>query len=338
MKKLPVALLSFAHMHAYSYADILTSGSLDAELVAIADPCGERLEIARNRYPTVPHFFSDYRELLHSRIAEAVVITSENVHHAPMALDAFEAGMHVLCEKPLATTTADAGSMIEAAHKTSRVLMTAFPVRFSPAIACARRAIEKGELGRILGAVTTNHGSMPGGWFTNPQLSGGGAVMDHTVHVVDLLRFLFSCEAVDVYACYDTRLHPTLDCEDVGLLSLTMENGAVVTLDTSWSRCKTYPIWGDVKLEIRGEHGRLSIDCFPTQVHRYDDLKNRHEAFSLTDNLDALMIKEFIAAIREERIPLVTGEDGLRALEVALAAYKSGAEHRPVAVAELTSA
>lgn len=338
MTKLRTALLSFAHMHAYSYADVLVSNSVDAELVAIADSSTERLAAVRDRYPSVQHVFSDYRELLRSGVAQAVIIASENVFHAPMAFHALDAGMHVLCEKPLATTVSDARNMIEAAKRAGRVLMTAFPVRFSPAIACAKRLIDNGELGRILGAATTNHGSMPGSWFVNPELSGGGAVIDHTVHVVDLLRFLFGCEIVEVYACYEKRLHPEINCEDVGLLSMTMENGAVVTLDTSWSRCKTYPIWGDVKLEIRGELGRLALDCFPTQVHRYDDRRQRHEAYSLTDNLDLLMIREFVSAVRENRAPVVTGEDGLRALEVALAAYKSGAEGRPVAVREVAVA
>jgi len=334
MSKLRLAIISFAHMHAYSYADVLSRSAL-GELVAIAESDPRRHENLRKRYPFVAHWYHDYRDLLRAQVCDAVIVTSENVYHAPIVLDALAAGFHVLCEKPLATTVHDACAMIEAAERAQRWLMTAFPVRFSPAVACARRAVEKGELGHVLGGSTSNHGSMPGGWFVDPQLSGGGAVMDHTVHVVDLLRWIFRCEVETVYAEFANRLHPEIPCEDVGLLALQMENGAVFTLDTSWSRCKTYPIWGDVKLDIRGERARLSIDCFPLQVHRYDDARQRHDAFACADNLDELMITEFLQAISENRPPLVTGGDGLRALEVALAAYEAGKRKRPVAVDEI---
>ncbi len=337
MTTVRVAILSFAHMHAYSYADVLARME-GVDLIAVADPDAARRNELRKRYPDVPAWFANHRELLATVSCDAAIIASENVHHASLALDAFAAGLHVLCEKPIAVTVSDAVQMIEAARRADRILMTAFPVRFSPAIVYARQAIANGQLGRIIGAATSNHGSMPGGWFVMPDLAGGGAVIDHTVHVVDLLRWLFNCEVEEVYAEYANRLHPDIPCEDVGLLSFTMTNGAIITLDTSWSRCKTYPIWGDVKLEIRGERGRLSLDCFPLQVSRYDDRRARIESFALSDNLDALMIAEFISAIREKRQPAVTGEDGLRALEVALAAYRSGQEKRPVRVAEIRAA
>jgi predicted dehydrogenase len=329
MAKCKIALLSFAHMHAYSYADVLLQLP-DAELVAIADDDPELLAQLRQRYASVPSFFENYRDLLREVPCDAVIIASENAKHCEMALESFRRGKHVLCEKPLATTLEDAKRMIEASRDANRILMTAFPVRFSPAIVEAKKCIQGGALGKILAIASSNHGSMPGGWFVDPRLSGGGAVMDHTVHVVDVLRWLFECEIAEVYAVYENRLHPEIPCEDVGLLSMRMENGAVVTLDTSWSRCKSYPIWGDVKLEIRGEGGRLSIDCFPQQMHVYDDRRMRHEAFALGDNLDQLMIQEFVNAIVEKREPCVTGTDGLRALEVALAAYRAGKERRPV--------
>lgn len=326
-----LAILSFAHMHAFSYAAAVAQME-DVELVAVADPDAQRLASVRERWPQIPHTFSSHEELLKSVPCDAVIVTSENANHCAIALAAFAAGKHVLCEKPLATSVADAKRMIEAAQSAGRVLMTAFPVRFSPAVAEAKKVIAGGALGRLLGAVTSNHGSMPGGWFVRPSLSGGGAVIDHTVHVVDLLRWLFECEVAEVYAEYANRLHPDIPVEDVGLLSLRLENGLAVTLDTSWSRCKSYPIWGDVKLDIRGEEGRLFVNCFPMQVEWADDRVGCLKAFDVGENLDALMIEEFISAIREQRPPLVTGEDGLKALEVALAAYESKRLGRPVSL------
>ncbi len=193
MSRLRVALLSFAHMHAYSYAAALAEMK-DVELVVVADPNPQRLAAVRQRWPEIPHALPSYEELLASVPCDAVVVTSENAHHCSMVLAALASGKHVLCEKPLATTIADAQRMIEAAQRSGLVLMTAFPVRFSPAIAEAKNVIARGDLGRLLGAATSNHGSMPGGWFVYPELAGGGAVIDHTVHVADLLRWLFECE------------------------------------------------------------------------------------------------------------------------------------------------
>lgn len=333
MKPLRCAIISFAHMHAYSYADVLLRCP-QADLVAIADNDPQRLHELQQRYPQVKHWFEDYRDLLSGLPCDAVIITSPNAEHAAIALDCVAAGKHILCEKPIATNLADARRMIEAAHEADRLFMTAFPVRFSPAIQYAKHVITSDAFGRLLGGSTSNHGSMPGGWFVQPELSGGGAVIDHTVHVVDLLRWLFECEVEEVFAHYANRLHPEIPCEDVGLLSLRMANGAVLTLDTSWSRCKSYPIWGDVKLDLRGTRGRMSIDCFPQQVNLFDDQRNRHESFSCGDNLDELMIREFLTAIHEHRPPAVTGEDGLRALEVALAAYESARRNCPVRIAD----
>lgn len=322
MKPITVAIVSFEHMHAYAYADALTQMQ-NVELVAIAESDPARLSELYRKYPQVSQFFSDYRVMLDTVSCDAVIITSANADHCAIALECTRRRKHILCEKPIATTVEDAKAMIQAAREAGVKLMTAFPVRFSPAVREAKRLIKEGKLGRVLGGATSNHGSMPGGWFTQPQRSGGGAVIDHTVHVVDLIRWIFEDEVESVFALAENRLHPEIPCEDCGLLLFRTRRGLTFSLDTSWSRCKSYPIWGDVKLDIRGEQANLSLNCFPCAVNHYDDTVLRHSAFSLGDNLDRLMLEEFCAAIREDREPEVTGEDGLRALEVALAAYQA---------------
>jgi predicted dehydrogenase len=271
----------------------------------------------------VPQLLSDYHVMLDTVRCDAVIITSANADHCAIALECVRRRKHILCEKPIATTVEDAQAMIWAAREAGVKLMTAFPVRFSPAVRQAKRIIKEGKLGRVLGGATSNHGSMPGGWFTQPERSGGGAIIDHTVHVIDLIRWLFEDEIESVFALAENRLHPEISCEDCGLLLFRTRKGLSFSLDTSWSRCKSYPIWGDVKLDIRGEDANLFLNCFPCSVNLYDDTVLRHTAFSLGDNLDRLMLEEFCAAIREDREPEVTGEDGLRALEVTLAAYKA---------------
>ncbi len=323
MTELRIAVISFAHMHAYSYVQQLMANVGGARLVAAADDDPGRLEKARAQFPAIPAFFGDFRKMLDEVETDAVVITTANADHAPVAVECARRGKHILCEKPLATTVGDARQIIAAARENRVKLMTAFPVRFSPAIAEARRVIRDGSLGRVLGMATSNHGSMPGGWFVQKEKSGGGAVMDHTVHVADLLRWMLADEVSEVYAEYGRRLHdiPTEDC---GQLMLRFRGGVFASLDTSWSRPKSYSVWGDVKMEIKCEKGNLTVNCFPRSINLYQDSTMRHTTSCAGDDLDGLMVGEFVSSIREDREPLVTGEDGLRALEVALAAYRAG--------------
>ena len=116
-------------------------------------------------------------------------------------------------------------------------LQIAFPVRFHPVFVELKQVLDRGDLGRILSVECTNHGSMPGGWFIDSELSGGGAVIDHTVHVIDLLRWFWGAEVTEVFAeVGDSLVHPGLGIDDAGMLSFTLANGVYGTLDTSWSR------------------------------------------------------------------------------------------------------
>lgn len=329
MKDLRVAIISFEHMHAASYAEAfekIKGGSLGA----IADSDPQRLEMVRGMYPNVPAFYDDYKAMMDKEEIDAVIICSSNVDHLPIALECAARGKHIMCEKPLGPTVDISQQIIDAVQKAGVTLMTAFPVRFSPSISETRHLIRSGKLGQIIGGSTSNHGNMPGGWFVDKEKSGGGAVIDHTVHVVDVLRWMMEDEVETVYAEHATRLHDHLKVEDVGQLILKFRKGAVISLDTSWSRPKSYPIWGDVKIALKGDRANATLNCFPQQIHHYDDANNKHTGFNMGENLNLLMVQEFIDSIREARVPLVTGEDGLKAVEVAMAAYQAAATGKSV--------
>jgi predicted dehydrogenase len=329
MKNLRLAIISFEHLHAQSYASVFSRIN-GAELAAIADSNPERLESVKAQFPEVPAFYGDYIALLEHSDIDGVIICSSNRDHLPIALECSKRGKHILCEKPLGPTVEQSQQIIDACRDAGVTLMTAFPVRFSPSIQRTRDMIQAGELGRVFGGSCSNHGQMPGGWFVEKELSGGGAVIDHTVHVVDVLRWMLEDEVDSVYAEFDTRLHPDLKVEDVGQLILRFKKGAVVSLDTSWSRPKSFSIWGDVKIALKGEQANVTLDCFPQQINHYDDRAMKHSGFNMGEDLDHLMVQEFVDAVHEERTPLVTGEDGLKAVEVAMAAYKSAEAGGPV--------
>ncbi len=325
-----VGMMSFAHMHAGGYA-----GSLqrlpNARIAGIADADADRARAMAERFGT--RAFASYDELLASEV-DAVVVCAENIRHRELVEQAAAAGKAVLCEKPLAITTEDARAMVRACDAAGVALWTAFPCRYHPsaqAVKARMRPADTGGMGEIWGVRGTNRGRCPGGWFVNKALSGGGAVMDHTVHITDLLRWLLGVEVSEVYAAASNRMFNS-DFDDTGLVSLTFENGVFATIDCSWSRPKSYPTWGDVTLEIVGEGGVLSLDMFGQDMTVYQDEGPRVSWANWGSDMDLGLVKAFVEAVEAGAPPAVSGLDGLRATEVVEAAYRSVETGQPVRI------
>lgn len=320
-----IGIMSMAHMHAYSYADAVRSMP-NAELAGIADHDTDRAIQTATTFETTA--FARYADLLRTDI-DAVIIGSENVRHRELCEMAADAGKHVLCEKPLATSVEDGQAMIAACRKRQVQLMTAFPCRFSPAMGRLRTTVIDGAAGSILAIRGTNRGRCPFGWFVQTELSGGGAVIDHTVHVTDLMRWLTGSEVVEVYAEISNRMFGQ-DFDDTGFLNLRFANGVFASLDTSWSRPKSFPTWGDVTMAVVCDRGTLTLDMFAQNLVLYSDKSGATSWSHWGDNIDRLMLEAFVSAIAEGQPVPITGEDGLRAAEVALAAYRSAETGEPV--------
>jgi predicted dehydrogenase len=252
---------------------------------------------------------------------DAVVLSGTNVQHKPFALEAAAAKKHVLTEKPIATTLADADAMIAACAAAAVNLMVGFPCRFSPAWASLKQKIKSGAIGQIRAVNATNRGSCPFDWFVDPAQSGGGAMIDHTVHVADLLRDLLREEPSSVVAQIGNNMYGQ-SWEDTALLTLDYPGGVFATLDSSWSRIKTYKTWGDVTMTVVGDSGLIEMDMFGQEMEAYS-LNAQYGVRGFGSNLDSGMIDEFVNSCLEGRRPLVTGEDGRAALRVAMLGYES---------------
>jgi predicted dehydrogenase len=326
-----VGIVSFAHVHAPPYAAALAALEA-ADFVGISDEDAVRGREAAGRFGV--RFFEDAGSMFEE--VEAVVVCSENRNHARDAILALQSGVHVLCEKPIATTVEDARSMIQASEAAGRQLRTAFPVRYLPAIARAREIVRSGGVGRVLAVNATNHGKIPGGWFLDPEASGGGAVMDHTVHVADVLRWMLDVEARSVYAEVGTFFGAE-GIDDGAILTLELEGGALAdgtfaTIDPSWSRSDGFPTWGDVTLRITGTSGVLDVDPFARHLTAFDHETGGTSWAHTGEDMNALMLGGFLRGVAEDDPAGASGVDGLRALEVALAAYRSGEDHEPKTV------
>lgn len=320
-----IGMMSFAHMHAYSYANSLRKLP-NVELVGIFDDNTERGKEAAATYETA--YYSGQAEFLRMDM-DAVVICSENLHHKEMVLAAAKAKKHILCEKPIATTVEDAKAMIQACEESDVILQIAFPVRFSQPIQRLKRVIDAGELGDVVAFRTTNRGQNPSGWFIDPKQSGGGTVLDHTVHMVDIMRWFIGKEVSEVYAIVDSYFHD-IPIDDAGILTLEFENGVIASHDASWSRFSDYPTWGDVTIEVVGTKQTVKVDANQEHLRVFSshDKALIYEYFG--NDMDFGLIQDFVGCVETRREPSITGYDGLKAMEVALAAYESSRSQAPI--------
>ncbi|WP_255171460.1 Gfo/Idh/MocA family protein [Natrononativus amylolyticus] len=328
---LSVGVLSAAHAHVDAYAGIL-AGREDVDLVGIADGDDERGRAAADRHGTA--YVADGDELL-ERI-DAAVICSANADHRDWFERAAKAGVHVLCEKPLAPTVEAASAIVDVWEDTGIVAGVAMPLRFCEPARRMREALEAGEIGSVRSISGTNRGKMPGGWFADPERAGGGAVVDHTVHIVDLVLDLLGETPAEVYAETDTRFHD-IPVDDVNVLSMAMADGTPFLLDGSWSKPDAWHTWGDATLELTGTEGTVAIDYMDqslTHTVASGDDAGVHTAFYGTD-ANAGLVDDFLESVRKGRDPEITPADGLAAVAVVEAAYDSADAGASVPVADV---
>jgi predicted dehydrogenase len=319
-----VGLISAAHVHAPSFATCVIENP-KAELVGIWDNEKERGEAFAQKFNT--HYTHDLKTLLNQ--VDAVAIASENIHHREHIAAAVHAKKHVLCEKPIAPNSEHAQQIAELAKTEGLILATAFPCPFSPNFTQAVSRIENGEIGTILAACTTNQGKCPFGWFTDPALSGGGSMIDHVVHVADLLRRLFGTDIANVQAQTGNN-HYSKDWEDTAMVSVEFQNGVFATIDSSWNRPANASTWGNVKLNLIGEKGIIELDLF-SQGAQVTNQKGSYQA-GTGSNLDALMMDDFFEAILKGSLPKSTLLDGIWASQVAIKAFESVGQNGEVAL------
>jgi len=328
--RLRIGLLSAAHVHADGYAPILASMP-DVELIGLADPDRARGEAFAHANGLS---YLGSREALLEQQPDAVVVTSENARHREDVEACARAGAHVLCEKPLAPGAADARAIVDACAAADVLLMTAFPMRFSAPVRAVEAAIRDGEIGPVRAIAGVNQGQLPSrhrAWFADAQLAGGGALMDHVVHLADLYRWMLGKEIVEVFAFTNRILHADrAEVETGGLLLLTLSDGTFASIDCSWSRPDSYPTWGGLGMEIVGDRGVLELDPFRQRFALHGNPGSSWTFWG--SDPDRAMLRAFVDAVREGREPPISGLDGLRAVEVVEAAYRSAASGEPVRI------
>jgi predicted dehydrogenase len=316
-----------------------------AEVRAIADVSQTALDRVHRETP-VPHRFLDWHDLVRLPEVDIVDVCTPNRTHAPITLAALERGKHVLCEKPLATSSVEVRTMRDAARRSGRLLMAAQHLRFDPASRRLKALIDGGLLGEIYYARAQwlrRRLLPPRVTFIEQRLSGGGPGLDLGVHVLDLVYwFLGAPQPVSVSACTDARLahrddltsawgdwdRERFDVEDFAAAFIRFANGAALTLEASWllfqperelTRLQCYgtrggAVWPDGV--VAGETNRAPWDL------RLEDLPKasaHHEE-----------ILQFALAVRDGLPSPIPVEESLNVTRMLEAVYRSAQTRREV--------
>jgi predicted dehydrogenase len=318
----------------------------EAELVALCDKDPERLAAAA-RDLEVDRTFTDTEELFRLPELQAVSVALPNYLHAPVTIAALKAGLHVMCEKPLAMNAAEAAAMVAAAREAKRLLMVHFNSRFTEQAQFVKAAVDQGELGDIYYARSGWHRNrgVPGlgGWFTTKQLSGGGALIDIGVHRLDLaLWFMGFPEIASVSgACYNhlaseiaAREGRTFDVDDLAAGFVRFTNGATLTLETSWASHteQREEMWTQLFGTRGGALIRNLEEGYQFEARLYKDV-----AGALVEARPKTGVRHretaqshFVRCIRDGRAPMAPGEHGLAVMRVLDAIYESARTGREV--------
>ncbi|GLI83913.1 oxidoreductase [Rossellomorea marisflavi] len=303
-----------------------------AEIVAVCDIVKDRAQEMADQIGAKA--YTDYKDLLKDESIEAVSVCTPNALHASISVDALKAGKHVLCEKPMATSTEEAEAMIVAANEAGRKLMIGHNQRFVPSHQKAKELISKGEAGKIYSFRTAfGHGGPEGwsvdgkdSWFFRKEEAFIGAMGDLGVHKTDLMRYILGEEFVEVGAFVETSSKEYADVDDTAVCVLKTESGTIGTLAASWSYQKE-----DNSTVIYGEKAvlRLEEDPVNSLVVQYSTGEVvKYELGGIQTNDDggqsaSGVIDRFVTSVVEDVPTAVPGEEAMKSLQVVLGALES---------------
>lgn len=281
----------------------------EVELVGVFDPDADTARTVAGQFDARPATtIEDFIALG----LDAAVIATPNRTHADLGVALIEAGAHVLVEKPIAATVADAERLIAAARAHDRVLMVGQVERFNPAVEAVKRAIADEN---VISIQITRVGPFP------PRMGEVGVVIDLAVHDIDIIRHLTGSEIAEV----QPQLARTkADREDTALLQFRLENGVIAHITTNWvTPYKTRT------LQVATQNKFVVADLMTRQVTEYfgqqpDGSYSTRGVMSWPNEPLKKELEAFAHAIRTGETPAVTGEDGLRNLEVALRCLGEG--------------
>lgn len=330
IKAAVIGVGSMGKNHARVYGELT-----GAELVAVAD---DNLEAARAVGERAGvSYYSNYRQMLDERKPQVVSVAVPTALHAEVAIAAMESGAHVLVEKPIASTLEEGRQIIQRATELDRKLTIGHIVRFNPAIRALKQKIAEGELGRIFQIVCRRVGPFPS------RIRDVGVVIDLAPHDLDVMRYLTGSNPIRIFAETEQRIHT--EHEDLLTALLRFPDGVTGVLEINWlTPTKVREIL------VLGERGLFRVDDLTQDLYFYENAVIDPVSWPALQNLKGVSegsmirfalqryeplkaeLQAFLKSIQEDTPVSVSGEDGLAALELALALVESGRSHRIIEV------
>ena len=291
----------------------------EANLIAVSDVSERALKKIEKKYGAKG--YTDYCELLENPDIEVVSVCVPTTFHHAVVMEAIRHKKHILVEKPIAFTLTEAEEMIAAAKEAGIILATGHVERFNPAVQKAKELIDDGVIGDIVSAFAKRVGPLP------PRIKDVGVSIDLAIHDLDIMNYLFEEEITQVYGTMNSSFDDS-EFEDHAEIMVSFDNESTGIIEVNW-----LTPYKRRELELTGTAGIISVDYIQQSIEVYgkfaQDIEIKHEE-PLKGELNS-----FLHSVVEGEEPVITGEDGLKALKMVIAANKSSKEHRPISLNEL---
>src|SRR5579862_4227584 len=334
MRKLGIGVLGVGEM-GQRHAENIRRFVPEARLVAVADAAGERANKVASQLE-IERSYSSLDDMLEAKDIDCVLIATPDKFHASAIRTAAAAGKDILCEKPLATTLMDASAALEATTKAGVRLQIGFMRRYDPAYAAAMKRVEAGDIGEPVIFKSVGRDKDAPSLASYQSNVNGMTFYNNTIHDFDLARWLVRDEVREVHAYTTVAIRPeAAQYKDIvaGVVNLKFAHGAIGNVDSFAQAIYAY----DVRTEVVGSKGSIfigSIDKTPVAFLSSAGGARVLEDHFLSRFADAYLaeVRDFVHNMLHDLPPRVTGEDGLRALDIAIAAEESHVEGAPRAV------
>lgn len=327
MTKLGVGVIGVGEM-GKRHAENLRRLVPEAQLIAIADLSAQRVKHIADELE-IEHAYTNAEEMLQRKDVQAVVVATPDKFHAAAVKAAAAAGKDILCEKPLAITLDDAQKALEAVSRAGVRLQVGFMRRYDPAYASAMKRVEAGEIGTplVFKSVGRDKDEPPLAAYQSGV--NGMLFYTNTIHDFDLARWLMQDEVTEVHSYTTSTSRPELaQYGDVvaSVINMKFAKGAIGNVDSHAQALYAY----DVRTEIIGSKGSLFVGSLNGNHATFLSATGARAELAdhfLTRFADAYLaeVRDFVRTMLNGKAPRVSGEDGLRALEIAVASEKSHA-------------
>lgn len=348
MEKLKFAIIGCGRI-SYKHIEALIKNKDEASLVSVCDIIESNALAKKNEYESKinneksVNVYTDYKEMLEKENIDVVTIATESGYHPEIAIYCMNKGKHVIVEKPMALSIEDADKMIECAKKNNVKLCVSHQNRFNKPIKKLREAIESNRFGKLVNGTARILWNRNMNYYKQAPWRGtwkldGGTLMNQCIHNIDLLQWMMGGEIDTVYSMSDTFLRD-IEAEDFGAILIRFKNGSIGIVEGS--AC-VYPKNLEETLSIFGENGTVCIGGLAVnkiETWRFaDGLDDENEILKAQEgDPDTVygfghtpLFKDMIDAIKENREPLINGEEGKKGMSIILAAYKSRKTGLPV--------